>query len=1122
MKRKSTAEDDPTEKARAKNVKTLDEKEHLLHRPDTIIGPVEPTSREVRVCDEDWMVSIETREFSQGFMNTFNEVLTNAADNVGRTASLKGNLKTKTIHVSAGPDRYSVMNDGQCPPIAKCEREHGQAWAIQLMFTEFRCGTNFNDKEVRTVAGRNGLGATAVVVLSRRAMVVACNGKHIYRQVFENNLETIHEPTIESAGSTAPFFKVTVWPDLERFGMTQISPSDMEAMRCQLLDVAFSSDVQECSFNGEDMPLSEKGREAKERWFLSRQRAFANCPPEEWGLFHVKSQMADGTPIAWTMGVGASRGAQGSHLSYVNTKETRRGGTHLRKLSNAVVKAMSDKFKKNASITRAAILSNVHLVVVATVDKPAFTTQSKDELASDEARWGCAIELPPALTRWLGKSPLVQLLQDVATQKVERLMKKTDGAKTRSVNVSGYEGASQAGTKRSKDCSIILTEGNSAMAAGAAGMSVVGRDTYGCYPLRGKLMNADAGAKKLSEDATVTAIKTILGLKEDSKSVSQLRYGRLIIMCDADLDGYHIIGLIVNYLYKRHPDIASTPGFINIFVTPLIKATRGKQSKQFFQQSEYDAWRELVGDEEAARWEKKYYKGLATNTPAEMKEYFRDLKRHIIPLRPCASATEALDVAFSKASEASDRRKDWLLAWDENAPRVPMAPGSTLNVEQFVNQHLIEYSMSDNVRSMPDFHGLKPTQKKVIHTVLSRDITKDIKVCQLQGYVSNDTNYHHGDASMNDTIINMACDFEGSNNLPLLVPSGVFGSLLKGKEDAGSPRYIFTRMQPYLRILCNPVDVALTERAVVEGKAVECKFYAMCIPILLVNGCHGIGTGWSCSWPKHLARDVIAFVEALIDGRAPPSLVPAFAKLPGYCVRTGDKSYRHDGAFEWTGFDSIRVTALPYGVWSKKYSDKLRATSTVSNVVSKCTDSTVDIEFQDTRLKRGTTSAEQVREMHKLSETISVKHLWCIDGGRMRRFESIAEYATAWFERRKPMYHARKAKMLEDLARKATVAENKARYIREKIGGRVDIRGKKLSAIVELLEGQGFARNDARAECDGYGYLMDIKQRGESSEDAESFERAARAAREQYEQCLAKDPLDMWRDDLAQLKNAIP
>lgn len=397
-----------------------------------------------------------------------------------------------------------------------------------------------------------------------------------------------------------------------------------------------------------------------------------------------------------------------------------------------------------------------------------------------------------------------------------------------------------------------------------------------------------------------------------------------------------------------------------------------------------------------------------------------------------------------------------------------------------------------------------------------------MQVCQLQGYVSNDTNYHHGDASMNDTIINMACDFAGSNNLPLLVPSGVFGSLLKGKEDAGSPRYIFTRMQPYLRILCNPVDVALTERAVVEGKTVECKFYAMCIPVLLVNGCTGIGTGWSCSWPKHLARDVIAFVEALIDGHAPPKLVPAFAKLRGYCVPTGDHTYRHDGAFEWTGDDSIRVTALPCGVWSKKFSDKLRATSTVSNVVSKCTDSSVDVELQDTRLKRGTTTDEQVREMHKLSVNISTKQLWCIDNGRMRRFESIVAYAAEWFERRKLMYDARKAKMLEDLSRKAIIADNKARYIREKIGGRVDIRGKTLSAIAELLEGLGFARNDARAECDGYGYLMDIKQRGESAEDAESFERAARAAREQYERCLATDPLDMWRDDLAHLKKTIP
>jgi DNA topoisomerase-2 len=196
-------------------------------------------------------------------------------------------------------------------------------------------------------------------------------------------------------------------------------------------------------------------------------------------------------------------------------------------------------------------------------------------------------------------------------------------------------------------------------------------------------------------------------------------------------------------------------------------------------------------------------------------------------------------MAFSK--KKADRRKEWLLKSGDETTYIDHS-ANEVSYADFVNKELIQFSMADNIRSIPSaVDGLKPSQRKVLFSCFKRKLTDEIKVAQLAGYVSEHSAYHHGEASLHGTIVNMAQNYCGSNNLNLLVPSGQFGTRLLGGKDAASPRYIFTKLDPLARLVFHKDDEALINYLDDDGLSIEPDHYVPIIPMVLVNGCDGIG-----------------------------------------------------------------------------------------------------------------------------------------------------------------------------------------------------------------------------------------------------------------------------------------
>lgn len=145
-------------------------------------------------------------------------------------------------------------------------------------------------------------------------------------------------------------------------------------------------------------------------------------------------------------------------------------------------------------------------------------------------------------------------------------------------------------------------------------------------------------------------------------------------------------------------------------------------------------------------------------------------------------------------------------------------------------------------------------------------LKSEIKVAQLAGYVSENTGYHHGEQSLVQTIIGLAQNFVGSNNINILKPNGSFGSRAAGGKDFSAARYIFTELNEITRKIFNPLDDPLYNYVQDNEQTVEPEWYLPVLPMILVNGAEGIGTGWSTNIPSYNPKDLVANIKRLMNG----------------------------------------------------------------------------------------------------------------------------------------------------------------------------------------------------------------------------------------------------------------
>jgi len=174
-------------------------------------------------------------------------------------------------------------------------------------------------------------------------------------------------------------------------------------------------------------------------------------------------------------------------------------------------------------------------------------------------------------------------------------------------------------------------------------------------------------------------------------------------------------------------------------------------------------------------------------------------------------------------------------------------------------------------------------------------------VAQLSGYVAEHSAYHHGEVSLSQTIVGMAQDFVGSNNINLLKPIGQFGNRMMGGKEAASPRYIFTNLTSLARIVFHPNDNSVLNYQVEEGQRIEPDYYAPILPMCLINGAEGIGTGWSTSIPCYNPLEIADNIRKRLRNHSYnfQRMIPWFRGFTGKIeLKEDGTNYLVQGSFE--------------------------------------------------------------------------------------------------------------------------------------------------------------------------------------------------------------------------------
>jgi DNA topoisomerase-2 len=715
-----------------------------------------------------------------------------------------------------------------------------------------------------------------------------------------------------------------------------------------------------------------------------------------------------------------------------------------------------------------------------------------------------------------------------------------------------------------------LTEGDSAKALAVSGLSVVGRDNWGVFPLRGKLLNVrEASHKQIMENAEINQIKQIMGLQHGKQytSTESLRYGRLMIMTDQDHDGSHIKGLLINFLDHFWPSLLKVPNFLVEFITPIVKCTKGRQEVAFYTIPEYEAWKR--SNDEGHGWTIKYFKGLGTSTAADAKKYFSDLKTHLKQFEVGTDEDRSLiDMAFNK--KKADDRKDWLKNF---------VPGTFMNharaqipLRDFINHELILFSQADNIRSLPSIvDGFKPGHRKIMFACFKRKLRSEIKVAQLAGYVAEHSAYHHGEQSLCSTIVGLAQNFVGSNNINLLEPNGQFGTRLQGGKDAASPRYIFTLLSNLSRLIFRSEDDALLKYLNDDGQSIEPEWYTPILPMVLVNGGEGIGTGWSTSIPNYNPADLCEALSLLLDAssadgeledpdgvksRLTDRLHPWYRGFTGKVEQIAADKYRATGTWRKVDAETLEITELPLGTWTQSYKEMLEGmltggTSSSSSSTAEDggsapashtkntppfikdfreyhTDTTVKFVVTLSPANLAAAEAEGVEKKFKLSTTVSLNNIVCFDAlGRIRKYTSPVEILLDFYPLRLAFYQKRKAHLVDALSEDWNRLENKVRFIEEIASGALKIQNKRKADLVKELAAREYKSFDSRESREefsevteepkslkAYDYLLNMPISSLTAERAAQMRSERDAKEAALSDLLARSPKDLWRADL--------
>ena len=872
------------------------QRDHIIHRPDMYIGSVKNIEKNYWVYDSQLKQMIQRKvQFNAGLLKIFDEILVNAADQHAEHPTL-----CKNIWITINDEgRISVRNDGHGIPVVK----HGGTgkWLPVMLFGSLRTSSNFHEEKGYVTGGRFGYGAKLTNILSKEFQVITRDshlGKTL-RVQWRNGMRSIDDPVISYCNKDAGgFTEINFVPNYQLLGMKNGLSADMlSVLQRRVYDFSgLLKGIVNLFYNGERLETSSF-------------RDFAALFPPKLS----QSSFAESENCSIILRVSDN----GFHqISFANTVHTIDGGTHV----DYVIKNVCYHLKREVErqypsfeISLELIRQNIFLIMSCQVKNPEFDSQIKGYLQSSISSVAGFPDIEKLARRFCIESDIIsRLLSQVGLKKA---VKKASARKN--LGIRDFFDAEMAGVTAER-CSMMLVEGTSAMAFAMSGISMLGRELHGAFPVFGKISNT---WNVSSEDCLPQRLRDLLDTlsDKDRNGGRVLRYGKIILMTDADSDGFHIRGLLICFLKKFVPQYIHE-NRVHIFLTPVVKIAHKDKEYFPYEIEKLSVFLGQLGDiEKEIRI--KHYKGLGSHTQEEITSFFTNYRTHLRQLVYVKGSDDLFACAFGDKGK-QQYRKDI-----KDSEEAISCDNERLTYNIFFEQYKGHISRMC-YRSLPHVgDGLTPARRKILFTMLGQSTCTPMKVTQFAGRVSHVTAYHHSQESLNKTIILLAQDFVGANNTPLLVGAGNFGTRADNGDDCAQSRYLSVKASPLLPLIFPKDDFAYLNCRYEDGIAVEPEYLTPVIPLHFLNGFQSCAMSFSTRFHSHALVDLINQVrKALQSMEYKFSIKPFHINFRGFIedCPNRDSSYRTIGNITVKTHNSVHITEIPIDMSINTYRAHLK------------------------------------------------------------------------------------------------------------------------------------------------------------------------------------------------------
>lgn len=1052
----------------------LSQREHILKRMNLYLGSKNATENTLWTLNKETdQLEKETISYSIAFLNGVFESLQNTVDQCLKTRDIKGLNKCTEIKVNLKENgEIGVFNNGQSIEVRKFKNT--DQYLAEVIFSEYLSGSNFNnDSDIKI--GCNGLGIKLLVTICKYFTIEASDAKNklFYTQTFEENNSIKNPPTIQKFTKLSKEQKlqhttVTYMPDYKLFN------TSAEEMQKTLDKVLYTYMTYISVYLGEKYKIYYNNDIITKNSLSD----LSELVLDKEDIIKCKLYNKNDKNEFLEVQIGIFDGSDGQeHISIINGLYVTNSGTYLQYINKLILDNLKSKLEKKlkdkVKITNKLISNFLFIFIKGDLRNLEFTNQCKNEIKVPLSRFKDYIFDDKVYKQiW---SKLEVEFDRIYLDKIskENITKKTNKLK----GIYKYISAEKSGTAEGYKCTLCLPEGDSANGCIRNGLTSnknLGYKYYGTFvvggvPLNvrkeidikeikknGKIEKIIDKKKKLLDNERISSLIKVLNLnysysydltEEGEREYKTLRYGKILIAVDFDVDGLgQICGLVLNFFNIFFPNLIKR-NIIQLLATPLIRAyptKKGKFIEEFYNISEYNEW---IKKNNTNDYKINYIKGLATHSNMEIKNMFKNIENNVYTFIADENCDENFEIYFGNNP---DKRKTILAnetIYKEDDQEIDYN-NKKISCSYQLNINTKEFQLDNIQRKMPHIiDGLNQSRRKVLAGSIKKfkQSNNKIKVFQLGGYIAETMSYHHGSDSLNKTIINIAQNFPGSRNIPLLLPIGQFGSRYVGGSDAGSARYIDTKLnKPVTDLLYPHIDNDLLEYNIIDGQIAEPKYFVPILPMAILESVSLPSSGWKIETHARDIGQVIKNVKNLIEDNTYKVTTMKFFKnkFKGREIKNkfvnmlvGTYSIRKNST------DEVIVTDLPTKVWNESYIEALEKKEFIEDVFDESTidDIKIIVKFKKGELVRLEGEYQDSKNYseyldaieYNLNLSLKLNHhinLYNINN-TVKEYKKYSDVIYDWFKVRKEFYIKRVERELILLKYKIIVLENIIRFI---------------------------------------------------------------------------------------------